>query len=65
MAAIEAIQTPAKRLLSVREFGATYSLSHATIYNLMKAGKLRTVKVLGKRLVPVDEGERLLKGQDA
>jgi hypothetical protein len=31
----------------------------------MKAGKLRTIKVAGKRLIPVDEGERLIGGENA
>jgi excisionase family DNA binding protein len=59
------VQVFDKRAMSVREFGATYSLSRSSIYKLIQAGRLRTVKVAGKRLIPVAEGERLLAGGDS
>ena len=38
-------------------------LSRMTIYRLMKAGKLRTIKVLGRRLIPADALREVLAGK--
>jgi excisionase family DNA binding protein len=54
--------TPERRALSVNEFCAAYGLSRSTAYKLMKQGTLRTVKIGGRRVVPVDAAEGLLKG---
>jgi predicted DNA-binding transcriptional regulator AlpA len=50
----------AKRALRVNDFCAAYGISRATAYKLMKQGKLRTVLIAGRRLVPVDAAEALL-----
>jgi excisionase family DNA binding protein len=52
---------PERRALRVNEFCATYGLSRSTAYKLMKQGKLRTVLIGGRRVVPVDAAEALLK----
>jgi excisionase family DNA binding protein len=44
----------------MNDFCDAYGLSRATAYKLMKAGKLRTVFVGGRRLVPVDAAETLI-----
>jgi hypothetical protein len=49
-----------RRALRVNEFCQCYGLSRATAYKLMKVGKLRTVLVCGRRLVPVDAAEALI-----
>jgi hypothetical protein len=49
-----------RRALRLNEFCQLYGLSRATAYKLMAAGKLRTVLVGGRRLVPVDAAEALI-----
>jgi excisionase family DNA binding protein len=51
-----------KRALRVNDFCESYGISRATAYKLMKRGKLRTVRLGGRRLVPVDVAEALLQG---
>lgn len=41
-----------ERLLSVDEAGATLGLSRAFVYSELQAGRLRTIKVGRRRLVP-------------
>jgi excisionase family DNA binding protein len=48
------------RAFHVREAAAIYRLSRSTLYKLMAEGKLRTVKVGGRRLVPRDAIEALI-----
>jgi excisionase family DNA binding protein len=49
-----------KRALRLKEFCTAYGLSRSTAYKLMAAGKLKTVLVGGRRLVPVEAAEALL-----
>ena len=51
-----------KRALTVRETIARYSISRTSLYKIIKQGKLKTVKIAGRRLVPVDEIEGLISG---
>jgi excisionase family DNA binding protein len=51
-----------KRAFHVKEAAAVYRLSRSTLYKLMAAGILRTVKVGGRRLIPRDALEALLEG---
>jgi len=53
--------TPERRALRVNDFCTAYGLSRSTAYKLMKTGKLRTVLIGGRRVVPVDAAEGLLK----
>ncbi len=50
-----------KRAFQVNEFASAYGLSRSTIYLLMKSGKLRTVRIGGRRLIPRDAAEALLR----
>ncbi len=50
-----------KRALRVNEFCAAYGLSRSTVYKLIAAGKLRTVLVGKRRLIPVDAAESLIE----
>jgi excisionase family DNA binding protein len=51
-----------RRAYQVKEAVDTYRISKSTIYKLMATGTLRTVKVGGRRLIPVDALEALLTG---
>ena len=50
------------RAYEVKQFCQAYGLCKATVYNLMKAGKLHSVLVGGRRLIPVESAEALLRG---
>jgi excisionase family DNA binding protein len=51
-----------RRALSIRETARTCGLSRATLYRLLKDGKLSTIKVGSRRLVPVAAIDALLNG---
>lgn len=51
-----------RRAYHVDEAALVYGLSRSTLYKLMAIGKLRTVKVGGRRLIPVEAIEDLLAG---
>ena len=53
------------RAYSVRDFCNKFSLSRSTAYNLMANGRLRSVKVAGRRLIPADAAEALLHVEGA
>jgi excisionase family DNA binding protein len=44
----------------INEFLAAYPISRSHLYNLIKDGKIRSVCLGGRRLIPVEEGQRLL-----
>jgi predicted site-specific integrase-resolvase len=48
----------------MRDFCEGYGVSRATAYKLMKAGKLKSVRVAGRRIIPVDCAEALLEGAE-
>ncbi len=50
-----------KRALTIREFCAAYSISRSTTYKLIASGKLRTFTIGRRRLVAVEEAEKLIK----
>jgi excisionase family DNA binding protein len=56
------LQIPERRAFSIRETERAVNLSRATIYRLIAAGKLTTVKVGARRLVPVEAIDALLSG---
>ena len=51
-----------RRAYQVDEAAAAYRLSRSTLYKLMAAGTLRSVKVGGRRLIPVEAIEALIAG---
>jgi excisionase family DNA binding protein len=53
-----------RRAYRINEAAAAYRLSRSTLYKLIGAGTLRSVKVGGRRLIPVDAIEALLDGGD-
>ena len=54
-----------KRAFRIDEFCAAYGLGRTKTYDLIKTGKLRTVLVGGRRLVPRDAAEALFAAPDA
>jgi len=59
---VSILQPAEKRAYRVNEAVAAYRLSRSTLYKLMADGTLRTVKVAGRRLIPVDCLEALIAG---
>jgi excisionase family DNA binding protein len=53
-----------RRAYQVNEATTAYRLSRSTLYKLMSAGTLRSVKVGGRRLIPVEALEALIAGGD-
>jgi excisionase family DNA binding protein len=51
-----------RRVYQVMEAVAAYRISKSTIYKLMAAGALKTVKIGGRRLIPVEALEALIGG---
>jgi excisionase family DNA binding protein len=51
-----------RRALSIEEAADACGLSRATLYRLLKDGKLTTVKVGARRLVPLVSLDALLSG---
>ena len=56
------ISTENKITLRLDEAQAVSGLSRSTLYELIKNGRLRAVKVAGRRLIPRDALEALLLG---
>jgi excisionase family DNA binding protein len=48
-----------KRAFRINEFCAAYGLGRTKTYDLIKAGKLRTIMVGGRRLIHRDAAEAL------
>jgi excisionase family DNA binding protein len=51
-----------RRALSIEETAKTCGLSRATLYRLISDGKLTTLKIGARRLVPVGAIDALLNG---
>jgi len=51
-----------RRALSIPEAARTCGLSRATLYRLIADGKLTTLKIGARRLVPVGSLDALLSG---
>ena len=50
-----------RRALRVNDAAFIYGVSRSSIYKLMSEGKLVTVKLAGRRLIPRDNLEALLR----
>jgi excisionase family DNA binding protein len=48
------------RAYRVKDFCKAFGVSRSTAYNLMADGKLRSVRIAGRRLIPADAAEALL-----
>lgn len=51
----------APRAYRIDDFCKAFGLSRSTVYNLIAQGKLRSVLVAGRRLIPADAAEELLR----
>ncbi|MEP6967566.1 MAG: helix-turn-helix domain-containing protein [Pseudomonadota bacterium] len=51
------------RAYGVKDFCRIYGVSRSTTYNLIAAGKLRSVRIAGRRLIPTDAAEALLNSR--
>jgi excisionase family DNA binding protein len=51
-----------RRAFSVREAARMCGVSRATLYRLLKEGKIKTIKIGSRRLVPEATIETLLAG---
>ncbi len=51
-----------RRALSPRETERTLGISHASLYRLIKNGKLKTIKLGARTLIPVEAIDALLSG---
>lgn len=56
---------PLKRAYRISEVSFSYGIGRTKLCELIKTGKLRTVKVGGRRLIPAESLEALLKGEAA
>ena len=56
------IPTQERIALRIRDASAVSGLSRSTLYELLKAGKLRAVKIGGRRLILRESLEALLLG---
>jgi excisionase family DNA binding protein len=54
------MSSPERKALSVVEAGRAVGISRATIYRLIDQGRLASVKIGSRRLVPVGEIDALL-----
>ena len=54
-----------RRAYSVKAFCHAFGVSRSTTYNLLAAGKLPDVRIAGRRVIPVDAAEALLRRQPA
>jgi excisionase family DNA binding protein len=50
-----------RRALRVNDAAFIYGVSRSSLYKLMSEGKLSTVKLAGRRLIPRDNLEALLR----
>jgi excisionase family DNA binding protein len=55
-------QEPERRALSIKEAAQACGLSRATLYRLIANGKLATLKIGARRLVPMHAIHALLRG---
>ena len=58
-------QAPIKRALRINEFCAAYGVSRSSAYLMIRDGRLRTVLLAGRRLVPTDSAEALIRVRSA
>lgn len=50
-----------RQLWRIKDFCPEHGISRSTVYKLIAAGKLRTVTIAGRRLIPGDEAQRLYR----
>lgn len=56
---------PPRLALSVNDACAALSIGRTTFYKLVKCGRIRIIRIVGRTVVPVREIERLLASDHA
>jgi excisionase family DNA binding protein len=56
--------TTSRRALTLNDFCDFYSIGRSTAYSMIKTGKLPSIRVGGRRLIRVDDAERLLNPEE-
>ncbi len=56
--------TTSRRALTLYDFCDFYSIGRSTAYSMIRSGKLPSIRVGGRRLIRVDDAERLLKPEE-
>jgi excisionase family DNA binding protein len=59
------VSTSPPLALRLRDFCAATGLGKTKTYELIAQGKLKSVKVGARRLIPYGEAERLIRGEGA
>lgn len=57
----ETTETVLPRAYRVRDFCRAFGVSRSTTYNLISSGELPSVRIAGRRLIPADAAESLLR----
>ena len=57
-----AIRSPDRRAYRINDFCRAFGLGRTAAYKLIRDGKLSSVVIGGRRLIPADQAEALLKG---
>lgn len=57
----EPLKTNEKHAITISEFCRAYSISRSSFYKMKNLGKIRTVLLAGRHLVPVESAESLLR----
>jgi len=52
-----------RRAYRVLEFCAAFGISRSALYLMIRSGKIRSVLIGGRRLIPVEEATRLLSAE--
>ena len=52
------------RALRVNDFIKSYGIGRTLLYSLIKSGRLKTIQIGKRRLIPRDEAEKLISEQD-
>ncbi len=52
-----------RRAYRLKDFYKAFGVSRSTVYNLINDGKLRSVRVAGRCLIPADAAEAPLRGE--
>ena len=51
--------------LTIRQFCKRFNVGRSTLYQYIKAGRIRSVSVCGRTLISMKEADRLLSGKAA
>ena len=50
-----------RRMWRVDEFSANFRICETTTYKLIREGKLKSIMIGGRRLIPIDAADELMK----